>query len=184
MKSLNPLDTLSCEAFIRAIPQLNEPLPDELQTDIRSVLQAIANQRPQSTDLIRAMLHQYPNFQAKYEDAYRKLQTQYQRNERARGSLALPTEPSLADISRLAAQLFAADQPITSARQWVEPIQSAPTAKPADLWEKGDRIMIMAAGGAFVGGCIAQIPGAIVGSLITATYGWYISFIKPRHRKA
>ncbi|MBW4516285.1 MAG: hypothetical protein KME11_13810 [Timaviella obliquedivisa GSE-PSE-MK23-08B] len=49
MKSLNPLDTLSCEAFIRAIPQINEPLPDALQNDIRSTLQAIANQRPQST---------------------------------------------------------------------------------------------------------------------------------------
>jgi hypothetical protein len=173
MKSLNPLDTLSCEAFIRAILQLNEPLPDELHTIIRSTLQAIANQRPQSTDLIQAMLDQYPDFRAKYETTYRKLQTQYQRNE-----------PSLADISRLAAQLFAADQPLTSVRQWVEPIQTAPTAKPEDFWEKGDRIMIMAAGGAFVGGCIAQIPGAIVGSLIAGTYGWYISFIKPRHRKA
>lgn len=44
--------------------------------------------------------------------------------------------------------------------------------------------MIMAAGGAFVGGCIAQIPGAIVGSLLMAAYAYYISFIKPRHRKA
>jgi hypothetical protein len=126
----------------------------------------------------------YPDFQAEYEAAYRKLQTQYQRNERAKGSFALPTEPSLADISSLAAQLFAADQPIMSARQWVEPSQTAPTAKPADLWEKGDRLMVMAAGGAFVGGCIAQIPGAIVGSLITGAYGCYISFIKPRHGKA
>jgi hypothetical protein len=180
MKSLNPLDTLSCEAFIRAIPQLNEPLSDALQTDIRRTLQAIANQRPQSTDLIRAMLDQYPDFQAEYEAAYRKLQTQYQRNERAKGSFALPTEPSLADISRLAAQLFAADQPITSARQWVEPIQTAPTAKPADLWEKGDRVVAMASGGAFLVALLGQIPGAILGSILAGIYGWYTGSEKVR----
>jgi hypothetical protein len=38
----------------------------------------------------------------------------------------------------------------------------------------------MMAGGAALGGAIGQIPGAIVGGVLAATYGWYISFAKTK----
>lgn len=39
--------------------------------------------------------------------------------------------------------------------------------------EKGDRTIAFSAGGAFLGGLIAQIPGAIVGALVGAIFGWF-----------
>jgi hypothetical protein len=41
----------------------------------------------------------------------------------------------------------------------------------------------MIAGGAFLGGAIAQIPGAIGGAAIAALYGWYIGFGKSEPTK-
>lgn len=44
------------------------------------------------------------------------------------------------------------------------------------FWDKADRVVVMTAGGAAIGGAIAQIPGAIVGMLIGSSYGWYVAF--------
>ncbi|NEP15381.1 MAG: hypothetical protein F6J97_00535 [Leptolyngbya sp. SIO4C1] len=46
------------------------------------------------------------------------------------------------------------------------------------IWDKADRMAVMIAGGVALGAAIAQIPGATVGGLIGAAYGWYISFGK------
>jgi ABC-type glucose/galactose transport system permease subunit len=48
------------------------------------------------------------------------------------------------------------------------------------FWDKADRIAVVIAGGAALGGAIAQIPGAIVGAGLAAAYGWYISFAKTK----
>lgn len=39
--------------------------------------------------------------------------------------------------------------------------------------EKGDRMIAFASGGAFLGGLIAQIPGAVAGALAGAIFGWF-----------
>ncbi|PSB21351.1 hypothetical protein C7B61_08245 [filamentous cyanobacterium CCP1] len=39
---------------------------------------------------------------------------------------------------------------------------------------KGDRMIAFAAGGAFLGGLIAQISGAIVGALMGATFDCFV----------
>lgn len=44
------------------------------------------------------------------------------------------------------------------------------------FWDKADRVAVTTAGGAAIGGSIAQVPGALVGALIGASYGWYVSF--------
>jgi tetratricopeptide (TPR) repeat protein len=56
------------------------------------------------------------------------------------------------------------------------------TADP--LWEKLNRIVVMAIGGACLGAAIAQLPGAIIVGLIALTYGWYISFSKKALRRS
>jgi hypothetical protein len=51
-----------------------------------------------------------------------------------------------------------------------------PSEKDKIFWDKCDRIAVMTAGGASLGGAIAPIPGAIVGGAVAAGYGWYIGF--------
>lgn len=50
---------------------------------------------------------------------------------------------------------------------------SSSEEKQQSFWERGDRAIAFSAGGAFLGGLIAQIPGAIVGALAGAIFGWF-----------
>ncbi|MEM8638029.1 MAG: hypothetical protein AAGG51_04300 [Cyanobacteria bacterium P01_G01_bin.54] len=58
------------------------------------------------------------------------------------------------------------------------------TTQESDLgvafWNKADRLAVVIAGGAALGGMVAQIPGAIVGSVIGLSYGCYITLISPK----
>jgi hypothetical protein len=45
-----------------------------------------------------------------------------------------------------------------------------------DVWQLGNKIIVFAGGGAFLGGLIAQLPGAIIGVIIASIYA---SLIKP-----
>jgi hypothetical protein len=45
--------------------------------------------------------------------------------------------------------------------------------KQTDFWQRGDRIIALASGGAFLGVLVGQIPGAIVGGLLAAFYAWF-----------
>lgn len=59
-----------------------------------------------------------------------------------------------------------------------QPLSKVPPAVSKGFWDQADRIAVMTAGGAAIGGSIAQAPGAVVGALIGASYGWYLSISK------
>lgn len=42
-----------------------------------------------------------------------------------------------------------------------------------DIWNRGERMIALASGGAFLGGLIAQVPGAAIGAFLGATFGWF-----------
>lgn len=42
-----------------------------------------------------------------------------------------------------------------------------------NIWIHGDRLLSMASGGAFLGGLIANLPGAVTGALIGGIFGWF-----------
>jgi hypothetical protein len=50
----------------------------------------------------------------------------------------------------------------------------------SDFWDKADRIAVMTAGGAALGGAIAMVPGAVALGLFAGAYGYYIGFVKPK----
>jgi ABC-type xylose transport system permease subunit len=47
------------------------------------------------------------------------------------------------------------------------------TTEKSNFWERSDRVMAMASGGAALGAMVGQIPGAIIGAALAAAYGWY-----------
>jgi hypothetical protein len=51
-------------------------------------------------------------------------------------------------------------------------------SKMNQLFQKGDRIIALSSGGAFLGGLIAQVPGSVVGALAGAILG-YLGHSKP-----
>lgn len=44
-----------------------------------------------------------------------------------------------------------------------------------DKWKRGDRILVLGSGGAFLGVLIAQLPGAVAGGLLASVYAWWIT---------
>jgi tetratricopeptide (TPR) repeat protein len=68
----------------------------------------------------------------------------------------------------------------------IESYDKAVTLSPATadlLWEKLNRIVVMAIGGACLGAAIAQLPGAIIVGLAALLYGGYISFSQKALRR-
>ena len=43
-----------------------------------------------------------------------------------------------------------------------------------NIWEKGNQMIAFASGDAFLGGLLAQVPGAIAGAIIAAIYGTFV----------
>ena len=48
-----------------------------------------------------------------------------------------------------------------------------------NIWERGDRAIAIAAGGAVLGGLIAQVPGSIIGGIAGALFGFLVPSKKP-----
>lgn len=46
----------------------------------------------------------------------------------------------------------------------------------SDVWQLGNKIIVFAGGGAFLGALIGQLPGAIIGASIASIYA---SLVKP-----
>lgn len=54
------------------------------------------------------------------------------------------------------------------------------TAHPLkEIWERGDRAIATATGAAFLGGLVAQIPGAIAGAVFGILFGLFVRSKKP-----
>jgi uncharacterized membrane protein len=49
---------------------------------------------------------------------------------------------------------------------------STETTHKEALWQRGDRVMAMASGGAALGAMIGQVPGALIGAILAGVYGW------------
>ena len=48
------------------------------------------------------------------------------------------------------------------------------------FWDKADRLMVVTVGGAALGGSIAGVYGAVIGAILAAGWGWYITFRKAK----
>lgn len=48
-----------------------------------------------------------------------------------------------------------------------------------EIWERGDRAIAIASGGAVLGGLIGQIPGAVIGGIAGALFGFFVLSKKP-----
>ena len=173
---MNIFDTITLEAFVRAVSQL-EALSPKLQSDIHQVSVALAQHEPKAVDSIRDLVKEYAELKVPYEAAYQDLQQQYQSQERTK-SLAIATNGSTAsDIEYQLAQVLRAENLTAATRKFVRRLdaQLASPSQQTGFWERGSRIIALSAGGAFLGAAIAQVPGAVIGGLFAAIFMWWYS---------
>jgi len=172
---MNSFEAKTLEAFLRAVSQMEKPLSPDLHQEIRRVGRALENHE---LDVIR----QIPNLverdvvlNTKYKTAYRSLQKQYQAQERTKSLVIAVNGSTSVDLESQIAQILNADDIFEAAQRFVSRLDSqlADPSKQTDFWKRGDRVIALASGGAFLGVLLAQIPGAIIGGLLAAIYAWF-----------
>jgi hypothetical protein len=163
MNTLNTFETRTLEAFLRAVSLHEKPLPQNIQQEIRRIGHDLENHDTRSLKDIPTLVQQDDALKQQYEHVYRSLQKQYISQERTKG------------LAATANQVFYADNIIESAQQFLDRLdsQSIEHTQQADFWERGNRVVALASGGAFLGVLLAQLPGAIVGGVLVALYAWF-----------
>jgi hypothetical protein len=171
---MNALEIRTLEAFLRAISSYQKMLPPDIQLEIRRIGHDLENHNTQSLREIPMLVQQDELLKQRYDHIYRSLQRKYRVQERTK-SLATPTNGSvfLANESQIA-QIFYADNLIESAQQFLNRLDSQSTEHTqVDFWERGNRVVALASGGAFLGVLLAQLPGAILGGVLVGLYAWF-----------
>jgi hypothetical protein len=172
---MNALETRTIEAFLRAVSLHEKPLPTNMQQEIRRIGHDLENRDTQSLKNIPVLIQQDVALKRQYDYVYRSLQKQYSNQERTKSLTPEVNSSGSLDIESQIAQVFYADNLIESAQHFLDRLDSQSTqhTKQVDFWERGNRVVVLASGGAFLGVLLAQLPGAILGGLLVAIYAWF-----------
>lgn len=174
---MNYLEARTLEAFLRAVSQMEKPLPPDLHQEIRRIGRALENHELDVIRQIPTLVERDDVLNTKYKSAYKTLQSKYQAQERTK-SLGIAVNASISlDLETQIGQILNADDIFGAAQDFVSRLdfQTANRSKQTDFWKRGDRIIALASGGAFLGVLLAQIPGAIIGGVVAAIYAWFTS---------
>jgi hypothetical protein len=105
--TLTPLDTITLDAFLLALGQLDEPLPDDIQTQ----LQAIGQDLPNLVGHLDALAMDYPPLADRYRQARQDIQSESQTRKQRFSS-----PDAVRQDLRLAQLVLQAPDPIGTAR--------------------------------------------------------------------
>lgn len=176
-------DELDLAVLQEALDRYSDRIPrTELET-LTQLIQAWKNQDDRAAQTLYDFVSNSEAIDEAYDHALLALRRQYNTQPRAKGlvlSMDYPTDPTgLVDVAdRLLGRLDTVLNPTISP---VQPIANS-------AWDNIDRLAIMAAGGAFLGGAIVQLfgggsiqlIGALIGAIVGAVSGWYVP---PRRRQ-
>jgi hypothetical protein len=173
-------DQIDLEVLKHALDHYASQIPRE---EIDRLLQLMHNwkqQQPNAAQQICQFAAQSEAIDRAYDHALLDMRRQYTSQHRAKGAILTPqTHGELNGFTQITDQLIASLQTILT-----------PPQSPAKttLWDNFDRIAIMGAGGAFLGGAIVQLfgggatqfIGAAVGGLVGILSGYYVNQPIPR----
>ena len=169
-------DIINLEALLYALAQQPDSLPPELQTSLTEIGEILeTNPSEEKATELRQLIRRYTPLEKAYLDGLIAIDRAYSSQERTKGINSIST-PTLGIENLFIKGIFGSDDWVGSAKQLPRDLNSSSQDTSAQFWDKADRIAVMTAGGAALGGAVAQIPGAIIGGLIAAGYGWYIGF--------
>jgi hypothetical protein len=175
-----PKNKINLEVLLYALSQQLKSLPPDLQQSLTEIGQALqANLTDENKIEIRELVSRYQPLEIVYRKALTQWNQSYVSQERTKSlSSAFPIRSGLDELS-IESLLLPANDWVSAAKQLVNNLSSPQT--PAQFWDKTDRMAVMVAGGIALGSMVAQLPGAIIGGVVAAGYGWYIGFSKTKH---
>jgi hypothetical protein len=160
---------IDLEALLYALAQQTEPLPASLQHSLTEVGRSLHEDRPDAARQLRALIQQYSPLELDYQSALAHWDENYASQERTKSLGATFLIASGLD------DLFI--DRVLPTNNWVVATKSLTNSfrspkQRSRFLERGDRVVTLASGGAFLGVLIAQIPGAIIGGLLAGVYAW------------
>ena len=174
-----PKTIIDLEALLIALAQQTEPLPEYLQRSLEAIRRLLREEQPQAATQLRQLIKDYPPLEKAYKKAIEELDAAYANQERTK-SLSFIFPDSL-DFETI----FIND--VIPSQDWVKTAQKLARfpldkggATSSRFWDKADRLMVVTVGGAPLGGAIAGVYGAIIGAILAAGCGWYITFRKTK----
>ncbi|MGB3293277.1 MAG: hypothetical protein WBB01_09850 [Phormidesmis sp.] len=166
-------DAIDIKALLYALTQQREPLPEPLQQALQKAGRSLQQNQQEGARQLYERVKSYLPLYTAYRAALEEFDREYTSRERAKSLGATFANSTGADWFFINDVVPAADW-VSTAKQILQTQPSNPTKNKG--WANADRIAIMITGGASIGAAIAQLPGAIIGGLSAAVYGWYISF--------
>jgi hypothetical protein len=169
-------DTIDLEALLYALAQQPDSLPAELQTSLTAIGRSLETNPNEELALeLRELIKNYEPLELAYQNGLVAIDRAYSSQQRTKGINSISTITLGIDNLFIKGILLSNDW-VESAKQLPRDLNLSSQEAPDQFWDKTDRIAVMTAGGAALGGAIAQLPGAVIGGLIAAGYGWYIGF--------
>ncbi len=167
---------INFEALLYALAQQTESLPEDLQHSLTEVGRSLPEDRFDAARRMRELIQQYSPLEIAYKDALAQLDARYASQQRTKSLGA--TFPIASGLDELSIEsLLLTNDWVNTAKQLINKLSTPQT--PAKFWDKTDRMAITTAGGIALGSAIAQLPGALLGGVLGAGYGWYLGFRKP-----
>lgn len=162
---------IDIEALVIALAQQSEPLPSDLQQKLTAI-------DPDQLDfdrVLRDLIKKHIPLENAYMSVLQQRDREYSVQQRNKSITATFPTDSLFDLTFIQTILDSPDW-VRSSQQLTNP-RTITTRQPEWI-RRGNTIVTMISGGAFLGVLLAQIPGAIIGAIAAGLFGWYSS--KPK----
>ena len=163
---------IDIQALAIALQQQSEPLPPDLQYQLTAT---VNSNQIDSDRILRRLIQSYSPLENAYMGILQKWDGEYSTQERAKSLTATFPAVPLLDPMPFQTILFSNDW-VRSSQQVAS--KRTTTTKQPEWIRRGNTIVTMISGGAFLGVLLAQIPGAILGAIAAGLFGWYSS--KPK----
>jgi hypothetical protein len=167
-------DTIDLEALLCALAQQPDSLPLALQASLTKITRDLqTNPIEEKAIELRELIKSDESLELAYQNGLVVIDRAYDSQERTKSMGA--TFPSRIELEDLDFSAILTNHNWVNAAKQAIYIKSSFPPKRSQFLLRGDRVVTLASGGAFLGVLIFQIPGAIIGGLLAGIYAW-ISF--------
>jgi hypothetical protein len=165
-------DTIDLEALLYALAQQPDSLPPALQASLTEIGRDLeTNPSEEKAIELRELIKSDELLELAYQNGLVAIDRAYNAQERTKGMGAtFPSRLELEDLDFSA--ILTSHNWVNAAKQAIY-IKTSSPARRSQFLLRGDRVVTLASGGAFLGVLIFQIPGAIIGGLLAGIYAWW-----------
>ncbi|MGB3297836.1 MAG: hypothetical protein WBA76_06170 [Phormidesmis sp.] len=164
-------NSIDLKALLYALTQQREPLPQPFQHSLQEAGQALRQNQPEADYQLRERIRTYIPLETAYKSALQELDREYASQQRTKSLDTTFANSVGLDWLFINDVIPAADWVFTAKQIWQ--LQQRSKTQKSSFWDQADRIFIMVIGGIAIGGAIATLPGAIIGGVSAAIYGWW-----------